>query len=158
MKGNFFKAGKTLSRFFFTLFAFALLGTSPLMADHDKPIAPDSLPAAAKTFIGKYFPDRKISFAKYEVDYLVKTYEAILSDGVKLEFSKKGEWISVDCRKSPVPEDIVPAEIRSYVSENYPGVFINEIKRSAREYEVDLSNRLELKFDAERFFVTDIDD
>ena len=52
--------------------------------------------------------------------------------------------------------DVVPAEINSYVSQNYPGQKILKIDRSHSRYEVDLSNGLELKFN-KRFKLVEID-
>jgi hypothetical protein len=51
----------------------------------------------------------------------------------------------------------VPEAIRLYVQSNYENTKILKIERSSKEYEVELSNRLELTFDKE-FHLIDIDD
>ena len=74
-----------------------------------------------------------------------------------MEFDKSGEWTEVKCSQSEVPSKIVPAAIREYVKTNYPDVKIVSIERDRKEYEVKLSNRLEITFDSQ-MRVVDIDD
>ena len=85
------------------------------------------------------------------------SYEVVLDNSVKIEFLKDGEWKEVDCKYSAVPAAIVPSAIAKYVEGNYENVQIVKIDRSKREYDVDLSNKLELTFDS-RFNLIDIDD
>ncbi|MDE6858048.1 MAG: PepSY-like domain-containing protein, partial [Alistipes sp.] len=68
----------------------------------------------------------------------------------------KGEWKEVDCKFTEVPAGIVPAPIAEYVVNNYPNTEVVKIEKDSREYEVKLSNRMELTFDR-RFNLTDID-
>ena len=60
--------------------------------------------------------------------------------------SSKGEWKELDCEHNQVPEGIIPAPIRKYVSENQKGQRIVEIKKERRHYDVKLSNKLEMEF------------
>ena len=91
----------------------------------DKVITSNDLPAAAQTFISKYFGGKQMSLVK-------------------------------EAKKDGVPAELVPAEISSYVSQNYPGQRILQIDRTRTRYEVDLSNGLELKFN-KRFKLVGID-
>ena len=75
----------------------------------------------------------------------------------KAEFYKDGEWKEVDCRYSSVPAAVVPAQIAQYVSGHYPDASIVQIDRDKHDYEVKLSNGLELTFDL-KFNLIDIDD
>ena len=68
-----------------------------------------------------------------------------------------GEWKEVECKYSTVPTAIIPVQIASYVSQNYPDTQIVQIDRDKRDYEVKLTNRLELTFDL-NFNLIDIDD
>ena len=86
-----------------------------------------------------------------------KSYEVMLADGTKVEFNRNGEWKEVDCRHSSVPTPIVPAQIMKYVKANYPDVKVMKIERDRIDYELRLSNRLELTFDT-KFNIIDIDD
>lgn len=135
------------------LFVFALTGR----ADNDRPIAVDQLPQKAQQFIKQHFPKSKIALAKEEREFLDLRYEVVFANSVKIEFLKDGEWKEVDCKYSAVPAAIVPVKIAEYVAKNYEDVQIVKIDRSKREYEVDLSNGLELTFDT-KFNLIDIDD
>jgi hypothetical protein len=45
-----------------------------------------------------------------------------------------------------VPTAFVPAQIQNFVKKSYPGTKITKIDRDARDYEIELSNGLDLKF------------
>lgn len=124
---------------------------------NDKVISKNQLPAQAQSFLNENFADAKISYAKLETDFLERSYEVVLADGTKLEFTNKGSWKEVDCRYGEVPSAIVPAPIKNYISENYSGSRVLKIERDSRGYEVKLSNKLELKFNND-FKIVDIDD
>ena len=96
------------------------------------------------------------AYAKEERDFLERSYEVVFADGSKVEFTRKGDWKDVDCRYNEVPAAIVPEAIRDYVSANYPDAKILRIERDANDYEVKLSNRLELTFD-KKLNIIDID-
>jgi len=124
---------------------------------NDKVISKNQLPAQAQSFLNENFADVKISYAKQETDFIERSYEVVLADGTKLEFTKKGNWKEVDCRYGEVPSAIVPAPIKSFINENYSGSRVLKIERDSRGYEVKLSNKLELKFNND-FKIVDIDD
>lgn len=126
-------------------------------ADDDRPIAVTQLPASAQQFIKKHFAGNHVAFAKMEKDWFSKSYDVTFTNGNKLEFDEKGEWTEVDCKYTSVPAAIVPKAIADYVAQNYKDVRILKIDRDTRDYEVKLSNRLELKFDLQ-FNLIDIDD
>ena len=116
-------------------------------ADVDRPIEPNKLPDTAQQFLKQYFPKLEVSLAK----------EVVLTDGTRIEFRSNGEWKDVDCKFSEVPAGIVPKQIVEYVKKNYPDVKIIQIDRDRRDYEVSLSNNLDLIFDM-KFKLIDIDD
>ncbi|MDO4771380.1 PepSY-like domain-containing protein [Porphyromonas sp.] len=119
----------------------------------DKIIAPTDLPNAAQTFISTHFPGKDV--------VLVKTddsgYDVVLSDGSKIDFDRNGNWEDVESRTTQVPDGIVPQPILTYVNTTYPDAKILKISRDRRDYEVDLSNGKELKFDAKTFKLIEID-
>lgn len=131
-------------------------GVFAVKADNDRVINKENLPASAQQFINTHFGNNKISFVKEERDFLEKSYEVVFTDGTKLEFSRKGEWTDVDCRYSEVPAAVVPEPIRNYVAKYYAGEKILKIDHERGEYEVRLSNRLELTFDS-KYRIIDID-
>lgn len=125
-------------------------------ADNDKPIRITQLPKQAQSFIKSYFANSKVALAKMETDWLDKSYDVIFTNGDKLEFDKKGAWTEINCKYSSVPIDVIPEPIRKYVSTNYSDAKVLKIEKDKHDYEVKLSNGLEIKFDL-KFNVIDID-
>lgn len=120
--------------------------------DDDKKINPDKLPDTAEKFITDNFPEATISSVVKKYDGFVIHYNAYLSDGTYIEFSKDGDWKEVVNRVSGVPSSIIPEKIASYVAENYNNALILEIKRD-KHYEVELSSGIELVFDLDGNFL-----
>ena len=134
-----------------------VMSTAIARADNDKAVTIDQLPQTAQQFIQKYFPSEKVAYAKMERDFLETRYEVVFTSSRKVEFLKNGEWKEVDCRYSAVPEGIVPEQIMNKIKELYPEATVLEIDRDKYDYEVKLSNRMELTFDL-RFNLIDMDD
>ena len=133
------------------------LGTSTVSADNDRPISVSELPEKAQQFIRQHFPNEKVSLAKMERELFDTTYEVIFTSSSKVEFLKNGDWKEVDCKYSTVPAAIIPQQIAQYVSQYYPDTSVVQIDRDKRDYEVKLTNGLELTFDL-KFNLIDIDD
>lgn len=146
-----------MKKILFALFALFSVGVFVASADNHKVINKSQLPVQAQQFIDKHFAGVEVSFAKEEREILGRSYEVRLANGAKLEFSSKGAWEEVDCRFGEVPAGIVPAEISKFIKESYPDAKVQKIEIDRNDYEVKLSNRLELKFDKE-FRLVDIDD
>lgn len=140
----------------FILICLFTLCAITLRADNEKPIQVNQLPAAAQQFIKQHFADRKIVLAKMETELMSKSYEVIFADGDHIDFDGKGNWEEVDCKFSSVPTAVVPVRIMDYVRANYPDETVKKIEKDRREYEVKLSNRVELSFDL-KYNLTDID-
>ncbi len=135
---------------------FALINVA--WADDDKPIQVSQMPQAAQAFIKQHFANSTVALAKVEKDFFGRNYDVIFTDGNKVDFNKKGEWIEVDCRHTQVPIAIIPAAIKTYINSHYPDAKILGIEKTERGgYEVKISNGWELSFD-KRFNVIDIDD
>ncbi|MBR5512247.1 MAG: PepSY-like domain-containing protein [Bacteroidaceae bacterium] len=131
-------------------------GVAVVNADNDRVVTKNALPAKAQAFIAEYFAGKDIVAAKEEREFRVNSFEVLLTDGIKLEFYKNGAWKEVDCRNNAVPAGIVPAKITSYVNVHYPGTNIVKIDFDKYDYEVNLSNGLELTFN-KRFKIVDVD-
>ena len=123
------------------------LGVITAKADNDRVIAKENLPVKAQQFINVHFAGNKVSYVKEERDFFERSYEIVFADGSKVEFGRSGDWVDVDCRYTSVPSAIVPDAIKAYVKEHFPEVQITEIERKRSNYEVKLSNKLELVFD-----------
>ena len=141
------------------LFVFAAMMMFAGMASaHNYRIGPyEHLPAKAQEFVKKYFPSEKVSYVKEEADFMELSYEVVFAQGTKVEFTGQGEWKEVDCRYSTLNEELVPEQIRAYVKQNFPDTKFVKIEKGYRDYEVKLTNRLELTFDM-NFNLVDIDD
>ena len=124
-----------------------LTGAHNVSMAQDRAIPADQLPAKAQEFIKTHFPQTQISLAKIDKEMMKTSYEVVLADSTKIEFTKAGEWEDVDCKYSQVPSTIVPSQITNKVKELYPNNHIIEIERDSRDYEVKLNNRKKLKFD-----------
>ncbi len=129
----------------------------PVMACAEKPITVEQLPAPARTFISEYFAEAKVSLVTVDKDVFNTDYEVVFADGSRVEFDKKGEWTDVDCGRNRLPEGIVPEAIVRYIANNHPSNFAREISRDRHDWEVSLSNGLDLKFDT-AFRLIEIDD
>lgn len=111
--------------------------------DNDTPIQPNELPAIAQQFIRQNFKDLTISLATKDFD----SYEVIFSNGYKINFDKKGDWIEIDCKNDEVPQGIILPAIRDYVKTNFQNSYIVEISKERRSYDVELNNGVNIKFD-----------
>ena len=124
--------------------------------DSERPVAFASLPQQARSFITTHFPDVEVVRSLAEKDLFSLEYEVTLANGFSVEFDRKGNWTEIDCKQSVVPAKLVPAQIQKYVSENYSGNKILKIEKDRNEYEINLSNGVEIKFN-QNFLVIDID-
>ena len=145
-----------MKKILFVLAAIFTFGVSNVSADNDKLVQKNDLPAQAQQFINENFAGVKLTYAKLERDFLERSYEVVLADGTKLEFTLKGAWKEVDCRYAEVPAAIIPQPIKDFIKENYAGEKVLKIERDRGNYEVKLSNRYELTFNKD-FKIIDID-
>lgn len=130
---------------------------SGVRADDDKPISFSQLPNRSQQLIKEHFGELSIALVKMERDFFDKSYEVIFTNGNKVEFDRKGNWKDIDCKHTEIPNEIIPSQIRSYISQNHPNVKIVKIEKEDRNrYEVDLANNVDLTFDSQ-FNLVDID-
>ena len=104
-------------------------------AGNDKPIAVNALPVKAQTLLSNHFNKQ---------------------NGTKLEFDKKGNLKEIDCKQGIVPALLIPQAIKNYVKDNYAGKSVKKIEINKNEYEVELTNGLDLTFN-KHFQLIDID-
>lgn len=127
-----------------TICMFALIGFAK--ADQDKPININELPQKAQEFIRQYFPKNEVSYAKMEKEFWDKKYEVVFVNGEKAEFDKNGAWKEVDCKFSAIPDAIIPKEIKTHLTKQYPQAKVIKIEKDSKGYEIKLDNKLELKY------------
>ncbi len=139
------------------IIATALLATLPAVADDNRPINTNELPAKAQQFISKHFAGLDVSYATVDTEFFDKDYKVVFVNGAKVKFDKGGNWQEVDCKRDGVPADVIPARIQSSARQRFPQQRIVQIEQDSRGYEVELANGVELKFDRS-FRMTGIDD
>lgn len=140
------------------LIGFALMANMAC-ADNDKVTNNiNELPQVSRTFLSNYFNGNKVSHIKIDKDlFLIDSYNVILTDGTSVEFNREGEWKEVKSFQQNIPDTLIPAEVKQYVSQNYPSQKIMAVERGKRKVSVDLANGLELEFDLNGNLI-DIDD
>ena len=128
----------------FAILAVALAFSATACADRKDVFSrnTDALPAPARATLDKEFPEEKVSYIKIEKEiFQSTTYEVQFVHGTEVCFNSDGEWIEVDCKRE---------------ADMFAGEPITKIEKDAREYEVELSNGVELKFD-KRFRLREVD-
>ena len=128
----------------------------PANADNNKPIKVTDLPLKAQTVLSQHFNNQKVNFASIESGIIDKNYDVVLQNGTKLEFDKKGNVTEIDCTQGAVPEKLIPQAINTYLQENYSGQTVRKIEFNKNEYELELSNGIDITFN-KHFQVIDID-
>lgn len=125
-------------------------------AGNDKPINVNELPAKAQTLLSKHFKGQKVMLATMESGVVSRSYDVVLRNGTKLEFDKKGNLTEIDCKQGIVPSQLIPQPIKNYLKENYRGEAVRKIELNKKEYEVELTNGIDLTFN-KHFQLIDID-
>ena len=132
-----------MKKLFFALVCLFALSTQTFA---DRPVEKSQLPVKVQEFVKKHFPNVEISYAQKDNDWFDRELTVVLANGTKLEFTSKGEWLDVDCERGRVPESIIPAEIKKFISENHKNHYVKEIKKERRHYDVKLNNDLDMEF------------
>lgn len=129
-------------------FVILLVATLSATCDaRDVVIKVKDLPVPARNIVKNHFKGRKIVKAERESGLSGVTYEVILNNGDEITFNSKGGWVDIDCKAGTVPFSVIPVAIANYVKQNYSGVPIQKIERGRVNYEVELSNGVEIYFD-----------
>lgn len=141
-----------------TLFLTALLLSAIFIAscDREEIIPETKLPASSQEFLKTHFPGIAVTQIIKETDGLEKDYTVYLANGFDIDFEKNGDWDDVDGHIHPLPQSILallPAGIIEYIAANYPDASIVEVNRERYGYEIDLTGRTELKFNASGGFI-----
>ena len=125
-------------------------------AGNDKPISVNALPAKAQTLLNNHFNGQKVMLATIESGAVSRSYDVVLQNGTKLEFDKKGNLTEINCKQGIVPALLIPQAIKNYLKDNYAGQSVKKIEMNKNEYEVELTNGLDLTFN-KHFQLIDID-
>ena len=116
------------------------------------------LPQKAQTFVKTHFSESDIASVWKDTEMLlVEDYTVVLSNGLEIDFYPNGDWKEVKSRGTEIPSKIIPGGISQYVSQNYNGQRIKELKKKRYGYKVELSGDIDLEFSQNEKFLR-IDD
>ena len=138
---------------FIALLAIVLTLSFNVKADNDQVITFDQLPASAQALHKQYFGDKVPLVITMDWD----DYTIIYESGEKVEFDKQGNWKEIECKRSIVPQKLIPNQIKTHVKATFPEATIIGIDRNHLGYEVKLNNGLEIEYTL-NFEMVNIDD
>lgn len=110
-----------------------------LQSCEERTIKFEKLPAQAQAFIQQYFPTSDVILAEMEKDDGKKEYKVKLGNGTELDFNADGEWTSVDCEFSILPDGILLPAMSEYISTNFPEGKVYKIEKELGGYEVGIT-------------------
>lgn len=121
-----------------------------------------ALPQAILIYISTNYPDNTIKEAEVEDN---NNYEVELNNGTELIFDQQGNFLGIDDDgdddfgdEDIAPGDL-PANILDFIATYFPGTTIEEAERENNgNYEIELSNDVEIIFDADGTFLGRADD
>ena len=122
------------------------LGISAAAYADERPIDISQLPKSAQEFVSKHFKGVPVLYANMDREMLDTDYKVRLEDGTAVEFNGRGEWTDISNKRTGIPANVVPAKLVEYLRKHYPEVKVLSIDRDSRDYELKLSNGLELTF------------
>lgn len=103
------------------------------------------LPQTAIAFLNNNFKDVKV--AKIEIDkswLWGTTYDVKLSNGIEIEFNKKGIWKGIESDANNVPLSVLPTPLADAVNKKVPNAKIESIERKGYGFKLELVNDTEV--------------
>lgn len=147
-----------MKKIFLSLIAvFAISALSCNSIARESVVNINSTPQKAQSFIKENFGDKKILSIVKDSELMDVEYKVYFADGTNINFNSKGEWKEIDGERNCIPTSVIPANIKNFVAENYPDNCICKIEIDkelvSSQYNVELQNRMELKFDKNGSFM-----
>ena len=142
-----------MRRLLYTLLALALV--LPVAAE-DVEITFDKLPDKAQKIVLKAYPDTKIKRVDMERRASLIQYEVKLAGGIKMQFTKEGNFTECVCTDTAVPSVLIPSKIRDFLGKEFPGREVRRIEHDNKLFELLLDNNYELSFNSS-YRLIDID-
>ena len=119
----------------------------------ERPGSFDQLPKTAQEVISQHFDKDNIAKITIDNDEKKSEYEVRFANGTELDFDQHGLLTKIKCKKTQVPDTLIPTEISAHVKTNYPATFIIEWEKEKKGSKVELNNGIELKFNNLNQFV-----
>ena len=138
----------------FSILALAIATLAGLQSceKEDVMIPAAELPSEVISFLDTHFSGIEVSSVIKDYDNSTYEFEVYLSNGTRIELSRRGEWRNVENHLAGVPHSVIPNKILTYVAENYPDQMIIGIERD-RQIDVELKGGVELVFSLNEDFV-----
>ena len=108
----------------------------------------NDLPQAARTALTRHFGKAKVNFIKIDDKFLGSPeYTVVLNNGTEVDFDSKGEVTEVEAGPAGVSSSLILKPVQTYLSKNYRGAKVVELKIKKNKYELELSTGQDLEFD-----------
>lgn len=108
----------------------------------------DKLPKNSQEFIQRNFPREKVKAVEMDREASWDKYTVYFNSGDQISFEGgSGDWSEIIMKNGAVPATAIPAKIKTYSGNTYPGQRVVMIKTTADGYEVGLANKTMLYFD-----------
>lgn len=104
------------------------------------------LPANAQAFITTHFA----SYTIREIERDNDSYDVEFTNNFSVDFDINGNWKEIDANGNTIPQSILallPTNLTSYISTNYPSNRIEKIESKVSIYEIELIGDIDLVFD-----------
>lgn len=118
----------------------------------ETPATLQQLPEQARNFLKDNFKS-PFHHAIKEVKGTTIIYDVYLNDETEIEFDETGRWVEIDGKTKSLPTKLIQKRIIDYVNLKYPKNSVVKMERQATQYEIGLSNDVDLIFDAMGSFV-----
>lgn len=133
-------------RKFFLFIACAAVAFSASAAPKDVDF--DKLPKNSQEFIRKHFPAEKIKSVELDREASWDKYTVHFNSGSQVSFKGgSGDCSQIIMKNGSVPAGVIPANIRTYTANRYPGGRIVMLELVNDGYKVKLANGTMLYFD-----------
>lgn len=125
---------------------------SALTYAQEVPVVRAEIPSEARQFLSGHFKS-PFHHAIKDIERNNIKYEVVLNDNTEIEFDAGGKWKEVDGKGKAIPYTFIQKQIVDYVKNQYPKESITKIEVEPDRYEVELSNGLDLRFNATGEFI-----
>ncbi|WP_295912861.1 PepSY-like domain-containing protein [uncultured Alistipes sp.] len=128
------------------VFAFAV-SAAPQKVDFGK------LPKNSQEFIQKNFPGEKVKSVEMDREASWDKYTVYFNSGNQVSFEGgSGDCSQIIMKNGSVPMSVIPAKVKTYAGNNYPGQRIVMVETTADGYKAGLADKTVLDFDKDGNF------
>ena len=111
------------------------------------------LPKNSQEFIQKNFPGEKVKAVEMDREASWDKYTVYFNSGNQVSFEGgSGDCSQIIMKTGSVPMSVIPAKVKTYAGNTYPGQRIVMMETTADGYKVALSDKTVLDFDKDGNF------